>query len=214
MYCGDQGRGELGDIDVAARLSALLRACQSVAERCLATETQRAPPLSGRSRSRSPSRKSRRCVRASRPSAVRAHVAEQRWPNKETVADQSQGVQLSTIQDLVHYWGTQYDWRRCEAHLNALPQFMIEIDGLDIHFIHVRSQQEDALPLIVNHGWPGSVIEQLQTIDPLPDPTTHGASAADAFHVVIPSMPGYGFRASRRASAGPRAHGPSPGQNS
>jgi pimeloyl-ACP methyl ester carboxylesterase len=124
---------------------------------------------------------------------LRRRIAATQWPEKETVADQSQGVPLATMQELARYWGTGYDWRRCEARLNALPQFMTEIDGLDIHFIHVRSQHEDALPLIVNHGWPGSVIEQLKIIDPLADPTAHGASAADAFHVVIPSMPGYGF---------------------
>jgi pimeloyl-ACP methyl ester carboxylesterase len=124
---------------------------------------------------------------------LRRRLAATQWPEKETVADQSQGVPLATIQELARYWGTGYDWRRCEARLNALPQFMTEIDGLGIHFIHVRSQHEDALPLIVNHGWPGSVIEQLKIVDPLTDPTAHGASAADAFHVVIPSMPGYGF---------------------
>jgi pimeloyl-ACP methyl ester carboxylesterase len=125
--------------------------------------------------------------------ALRARIAATRWPEKETVADQSQGVALATIQELARYWGSGYDWRRCEAQLNALPHFMTEIDGLDIHFIHVRSKHEDALPLIVNHGWPGSVIEQLKIIDRLADPTAHGASASDAFHVVIPSMPGYGF---------------------
>jgi pimeloyl-ACP methyl ester carboxylesterase len=124
---------------------------------------------------------------------LRRRIAATRWPGKETVADQSQGVQLETIQQLARYWGTEYDWRKAEATLNALPQFRTEIDGLDIHFIHVRSQHEAALPLIVTHGWPGSVIEQLKIIDPLTDPTAHGASAADAFHVVIPSMPGYGF---------------------
>jgi pimeloyl-ACP methyl ester carboxylesterase len=120
-------------------------------------------------------------------------ISATQWPEKETVADHSQGVPLATIQKLARYWGTEYDWRTCEAKLNALPQFITEIDGLDIHFIHVRSQHEDALPLIVNHGWPGSIIEQLKIIDRLTDPTAHGASAADAFHVVIPSMPGYGF---------------------
>src|SRR5215471_1207082 len=124
---------------------------------------------------------------------LRRRIAATQWPDKETVADQSQGVPLSTIQELARYWATEYDWRRCEAILNALPQFMTEIDGLPIHFIHVRSEHEDALPLVVNHGWPGSVIEQLKIIDPLTDPTAHGTSAADAFHVVIPSMPGYGF---------------------
>src|SRR5215472_5119736 len=124
---------------------------------------------------------------------LRRRITAMQWPEKETVADQSQGVQLETIQKLARYWGTEYDWRKCEAQLNALPQFMTEIDGLDIHFIHVRSKHEDALPLIVNHGWPGSIIEQLKIIDRLTDPTAHGASAADAFHLVIPSMPGYGF---------------------
>ena len=124
---------------------------------------------------------------------LRARIAATHWPEKETVADHSQGVPLATMQELARYWVTDYDWRRCEAELNALPQFITEIDGLDIHFIHVRSKHEDALPLIVNHGWPGSIIEQLKIIDPLTEPTAHGASAADAFHVVIPSMPGYGF---------------------
>jgi pimeloyl-ACP methyl ester carboxylesterase len=124
---------------------------------------------------------------------LRRRIAATRWPDKETVADQSQGVPLATMQELARYWATGYDWRRCEAKLNALPQFTTEIDGLDIHFIHVRSEHEDALPLIVNHGWPGSVIEQLKIIEPLANPAAHGASAADAFHVVIPSMPGYGF---------------------
>jgi pimeloyl-ACP methyl ester carboxylesterase len=124
---------------------------------------------------------------------LRRRIEATRWPERETVADQSQGVQLATMQELVRYWGTEYDFRRFEARLNALPQFITEIDGLDIHFIHVRSPHEDALPLIVNHGWPGSIIEQLKIIDRLTDPTAHGASAADAFDVVIPSMPGYGF---------------------
>jgi pimeloyl-ACP methyl ester carboxylesterase len=125
--------------------------------------------------------------------ALRARIAATRWPEKETVADQSQGVPLAAIQELARYWGSGYDWRRCEAQLKALPHFMTEIDGLDIHFIHVRSQHEDALPLVVNHGWPGSVIEQLKIIGPLTDPAAHGASASDAFRLVIPSMPGYGF---------------------
>ena len=120
-------------------------------------------------------------------------IAATNWPEKETVADASQGVPLATMQELARYWATDYDWRKCEAQLNTLPQFMTEIDGLDIHFIHVRSKHEDALPLIINHGWPGSVIEQLKIIGPLTDPTAHGASASDAFHLVIPSMPGYGF---------------------
>jgi len=124
---------------------------------------------------------------------LRRRVAATRWPDQETVNDQSQGVQLATVQALARYWGTNYDWRKVEANLNALPQFTTEIDGLDIHFIHVRSQHENALPLIVTHGWPGSPIEHLQIIDPLTNPTAHGASADDAFHLVIPSMPGYGF---------------------
>jgi len=111
----------------------------------------------------------------------------------ETVTDQSQGVQLATIQALARYWATDYDWRKCEAKLNALPQFMTEIDGLDIHFIHVRSKHANALPVIITHGWPGSIIEQLKVIGPLTDPTAYGGKAEDAFDVVIPSMPGYGF---------------------
>jgi pimeloyl-ACP methyl ester carboxylesterase len=124
---------------------------------------------------------------------LRRRIAATRWPDRETVNDQSQGVQLAKFQELVRYWGTDYDWRKCEAKLNALPQFITEIDGVDIHFIHVRSKHENALPLIVTHGWPGSVIEQLKIIDPLTNPTAHGATASDAFHVVIPSLPGYGF---------------------
>ena len=124
---------------------------------------------------------------------LRARIAATRWPEKETVEDRSQGPQLATIQALARYWLEEYDWRKCEARMNALPQFVTEIDGLDIHFIHVRSPHEDALPLIVTHGWPGSIVEQLKIIDPLTNPTAHGASAADAFHLVIPSMPGYGF---------------------
>ncbi len=124
---------------------------------------------------------------------LRRRINATRWPERETVTDDSQGVPLATIQELARYWGTDYDWRPCEARLSALPHFITEIDGLDIHFIHVRSRHEDALPLIVTHGWPGSIIEQLKIIDPLTNPTAHGASAADAFHVVIPSLPGYGF---------------------
>jgi pimeloyl-ACP methyl ester carboxylesterase len=124
---------------------------------------------------------------------LRRRIAATNWPEKETVSDESQGVPLAIIQKLARYWMAGYDWRTCEANLNALPQFITEIDGLDIHFIHVRSQHEDALPLIVNHGWPGSIIEQLKIIDRLTDPTAHGGSEEDAFHVVIPSMPGYGF---------------------
>ncbi|MDQ3821811.1 MAG: epoxide hydrolase [Actinomycetota bacterium] len=124
---------------------------------------------------------------------LRRRIEATRWPEKETVDDPSQGVQLATIQALAHYWATEYDWRKCEAKLKALPHFITEIDGLDIHFVHVRSKHEDALPLIVLHGWPGSVIEQMKIIEPLTNPTAYGASAADAFHLVIPEMPGYGY---------------------
>jgi len=124
---------------------------------------------------------------------LRARIAATRWPEKETVDDRSQGVQLATIQALARYWETEYDWRKCEARLKAVPQFVAEIDGLDIHFIHVRSGHEGALPLLVTHGWPGSIIEQLKIIDPLTNPTAHGGTASEAFDLVIPSLPGYGF---------------------
>jgi pimeloyl-ACP methyl ester carboxylesterase len=132
--------------------------------------------------------------------ALRARIAATRWPDSETVTDDSQGVPLAMVQDLAGYWASDYDWRRCEAKLDALPHFMTEIDGLGIHFIHVRSRHEDALPLIVTHGWPGSVIEQLKIIEPLANPTAHGASASDAFHLVIPSLPGYGYSGKPRAT--------------
>ena len=124
---------------------------------------------------------------------LRRRIEATRWPERETVTDESQGVPLAVMRDLARYWATGYDWRKCEASLNALPQFITEIDGLDIHFIHVRSKHENALPLIVTHGWPGSIIEELKIIEPLTDPTAHGGSASDAFHLVIPSMPGHGF---------------------
>ncbi|MGX5802447.1 epoxide hydrolase family protein [Bradyrhizobium sp. Arg314] len=124
---------------------------------------------------------------------LRGRINATKWPEQETVADTSQGVQLATMQQLARYWATEHDWRKCEAKLNALPQFVTEIDGLDIHFIHVRSKHQNAIPLIVTHGWPGSIIEQLKIIDPLANPTAYGASASDAFHLVIPSLPGYGF---------------------
>jgi pimeloyl-ACP methyl ester carboxylesterase len=127
--------------------------------------------------------------------ALRTRIADTRWPDEETVADQSQGVQSATIRALARYWASDYDWRNVEAKLNALPQFMTEIDGLDIHFIHVRSKHESALPLIITHGWPGSIIEMLNVVGPLTDPTAYGAGAEDAFHLVIPSIPGYGFSA-------------------
>jgi pimeloyl-ACP methyl ester carboxylesterase len=124
---------------------------------------------------------------------LRRRIQATRWPERETVKDLSQGVQLATSQRLAQYWANDYDWRKVEARLNAVPQFITEIDGLDIHFIHVRSKHENALPLIVTHGWPGSILEQLKLIEPLTNPTAHGGNASDAFHVVIPSMPGYGF---------------------
>ena len=124
---------------------------------------------------------------------LRRRIAATRWPDKETVADASQGVQLATMQKLARYWATDYDWRKCEAKLNALPQFVTQIDGLDIHFIHVRSKNPNALPIIVTHGWPGSIIEQMKIIGPLTDPTAFGGKAEDAFDIVIPSIPGYGF---------------------
>ena len=126
---------------------------------------------------------------------LRRRIAATRLPSKELVPDRSQGVQLATIQELTRHWATEYDWRRCQARLNALPQFKTEIDGVDVHFIHVTSRHEDALPLIMTHGWPGSVIELLETVGPLTDPTAHGGRAEDAFHLVLPSVPGYGFSA-------------------
>ena len=124
---------------------------------------------------------------------LRRRIAESRWPDKETVTDRSQGNQLGKLQEVIRYWGTDYNWRKVEARLNALPMFMTEIDGVDIHFIHVKSRHANALPLIITHGWPGSVIEQLKVIEPLTNPTAHGGAAEEAFDVVIPSMPGYGF---------------------
>ncbi len=124
---------------------------------------------------------------------MRRRISATRWPERETITDDSQGVRLATMRELARYWGEKHDWRTTEATLNALPQFVTEIDGLDIHFIHVRSRHEDALPLIITHGWPGSVIEQLKVIEPLTDPTAHGGRASDAFDLVIPSLPGYGF---------------------
>jgi pimeloyl-ACP methyl ester carboxylesterase len=126
---------------------------------------------------------------------MRRRIAATRWPSKELVEDRSQGVQLAMLQELARYWATDYDWRKCEAKLNALPQFTTEIDGVDIHFIHVKSAHEDALPLIMTHGWPGSVVELLETVGPLTDPTAHGGTAEDAFDLVLPSLPGYGFSA-------------------
>ena len=124
---------------------------------------------------------------------LRRRINATKWPDRETVTDASQGVQLQTTQKLARYWGTEYDWQKCQARLTALPQFMTNIDGLDIHFIHVRSKNPNPLPVIITHGWPGSIIEQMKVIDPLTNPTAHGGSASDAFDVVIPSLPGYGF---------------------
>jgi hypothetical protein len=124
---------------------------------------------------------------------LRRRVKATKWPERETVSDDSQGVQLATTQALAAYWATKYDWRKAEARLNSFPNFITEIDGLDIHFIHAKSKHANALPLIITHGWPGSVIEQLKVIEPLTNPTAHGGTAADAFHVVVPSLPGYGF---------------------
>ena len=126
---------------------------------------------------------------------LRRRIAATRWPSQELVADRSQGVQLKTLKELARYWTSEYDWRKCEARLNALPQFTTEIDGVEIHFIHVRSKHENALPLIMTHGWPGSVVELLDTVGPLTDPTAHGGRPEDAFHLVLPSLPGYGFSA-------------------
>jgi pimeloyl-ACP methyl ester carboxylesterase len=126
-------------------------------------------------------------------SELRNRIAETRWPDKETVSDASQGIPLAKMQEIVSYWGTCYDWRKVEARLNALPMFTTEIDGLDIQFIQVKSPEAHALPLIITHGWPGSIVEQLKVIDPLVNPTAHGGKAEDAFDVVIPSIPGYGF---------------------
>src|SRR5581483_4418296 len=137
---------------------------------------------------------------------LRRRIKATIWPERETVTDASQGVQLATMQALAHYWATEYDWRKCEAKLNALPQFLTEIDGLDIHFIHVRSKHEGALPVIVTHGWPGSILEQIKLVGPLTDPTAFGGRAEDAFDVVIPSIPGYGFSGRPAATGWTPAH--------
>ena len=130
---------------------------------------------------------------------LRKRISATKWPDREQVTDASQGVQLATMQKLAQYWASEHDWRKCEAKINAVPNFITEIDGLDIHFIHVRSKHENALPMIVTHGWPGSIIEQMKIIDPLTNPTAHGGTAADAFHLVIPSLPGYGFSGKPKA---------------
>src|ERR1700690_1417450 len=137
---------------------------------------------------------------------LRQRIAATKWPDRETVSDATQGVQLATMRELARYWATDYDWRRGEARVNGLPQFITEIDGLDIHFIHLRSKHENALPLIVTHGWPGSITEQMKIIDPLTNPTAHGGKASDAFDVEIPSMPGYGFSGKPTTTGGDPAH--------
>jgi len=137
---------------------------------------------------------------------LRRRIKATRWPERETVNDATQGVQLATMEQLAKYWATDYDWRKCEEKLNAVPNFITEIDGLDIHFIHVRSKHENALPLIVTHGWPGSIVEQMKLIGPLTDPTAHGGKASEAFHLVIPSMPGYGFSGRPRETGWDPAH--------
>ena len=155
-----------------------------------ATATQR---ISGQTADKNPIRPFQVNVPEEELVELRRRIKATRWPERETVTDASQGVQLATTQALARYWATDYDWRKIEAKMNALPQFMTEIDGLDIHFMHIRSKHDDALPLIVTHGWPGSIIEQMKVIDPLTNPTAHGGNASDAFHLVIPSMPGYGY---------------------
>ena len=147
-------------------------------------------------------------------SDLRRRVGVTRWPERETVNDDSQGVPLAMMKELAQYWGSEYDWGRCQAKLNGLPNFITEIDGLDIHFIHVRSEHQDALPLIVTHGWPGSIIEQLKIIDPLTNPTAYGASAVDAFHLVIPSLPGHGFSAKPASTGWDPVASPGPGWSS
>jgi hypothetical protein len=139
---------------------------------------------------------------------LRRRIAATRWPTKELVADRSQGVQLATLRELARYWATDYDWRACEARLNALPQFKTEIDGLDVHFIHMKSEHADALPLIMTYGWPGSVIELLEVVGPLTDPAAHGGRAEDAFDLVLPSLPGYGFSVEPPPTCWPRQAGP------
>ncbi len=179
--------------------------------RGLHTQTAVAPPPPQRS-NRQASDKTAihpfhvRNVPVSELTELRRRIKAAKWPERETVPDASQGVQLATMQALARYWAKDYDWRKIEAKMNALPQFMTEIDGLDIHFIHVRSKHENALPLIVTHGWPGSIIEQMKIVDPLTNPTAHGASASDAFHLVIPSLPGYGYSGKPAATGWDPAH--------
>jgi pimeloyl-ACP methyl ester carboxylesterase len=187
----------LGILLLAAQSSAQSRPA-ATKERVMSASVQTATPTSAQPLQTADDRAIRPFTfRASQAALddLRRRVASTQWPEKETVDDDSQGVPLATIQDLARYWATDYDWRKAEARLSALPQFITKIDGLNIHFIHVRSKHPNALPLVVSHGWPGSIIEQLKIIDPLVNPTKYGATAADAFDVVIPSMPGYGFSA-------------------
>jgi pimeloyl-ACP methyl ester carboxylesterase len=170
------------------------------------TQTSTAPPLQQKTDDNAGIRPFRVNVAEAELSELRTRIKATKWPERETVADASQGVQLATTQALAHYWATDYDWRKIEAKLNALPQFITEIDGLDIHFIHVRSKHENALPMIVTHGWPGSIVEQIKIIDPLTNPTAHGGSASDAFDLVIPSMPGYGYSGKPTAAGWDVAH--------
>ena len=188
-----------GQIEVTPRAAARRNLATRTAVALLALAAATIPAVAGDSSSTG-TREDRTAIRPfhvkiseAELTELRSRIKATKWPERETVADASQGVQLATMQKLARYWSTDYDWRKVEAKLNAVPNFITEIDGLDIHFIHVRSKHENALPLIVTHGWPGSIIEQLKIIDPLANPTAHGASASDAFHVVIPSMPGYGF---------------------
>jgi len=176
----------------AAAAPGLLALSRSDAMTGLATRTM--PPVGG-ARSDPTIRPFRVNVPEAELADLRRRIAATRWSERETVGDASQGVQLATMQALARYWAAEHDWRRAEARLNAFPQFITEIDGLDIHFIHARSPHENALPLIITHGWPGSVIEQLKVVEPLANPTAHGGSRGDAFHVVVPSLPGYGFSA-------------------
>jgi pimeloyl-ACP methyl ester carboxylesterase len=179
------------------RRSFLTTAAAAVALAPLRSFATGADAASGQAQLSDQDRSGLRPFRISIPEAdlseLRRRISATRWPERETVSDESQGVPLASMQQLARYWATDYDWRKVEARLNALPQFLTEIDGLDIHFIHIRSKHRDALPLIVTHGWPGSVIEQLKIIDPLTNPTDHGGNASDAFHLVVPSLPGYGF---------------------
>jgi pimeloyl-ACP methyl ester carboxylesterase len=176
-----------------AALAALANRSRSAPKEVTVTQTLTAPQDSVQADARDAIRPFHVSVPKGDLDDLRRRIQSTRWSERETVSDETQGVKLATMQALAHYWASDYDWRKVEARLNALPNFLTEIDGLDIHFIHVRSKHEDAMPILITHGWPGSVIEQLKVIGPLTDPTAHGGNASDAFHVVIPSLPGYGF---------------------